>query len=161
MEWDFAWNGDSSIILNSGRNMKAVSTNFSEFSQVNIVFTLEGRVVHISIERFPTPKIWAMAYRFPERYLRSCTFRYLLIFRDCFCRTPSMKLDNQPRFAYVGKIHSLKKNEGDWEKAWIQYCLMTNWHPLDCIQNWRTRTLQKEENPAICKDLSTCLTWAS
>ncbi len=36
MEWDFAWNGDSSIILNSGRNMKAVSTNFSEFSQVNI-----------------------------------------------------------------------------------------------------------------------------
>ena len=80
-----------------------------EFSHVNIVFTLEGRVVQLSIERFPTPKIWAMAYRFPERYIRSCTFRYLLIFRDCFYRTPSMKLDNQPRFAYVGKIHSLKK----------------------------------------------------
>ena len=84
-----------------------------QFSQVNIVFTLEGRVVQLSIERFPTPKIWAMAYRFPERYLRSCTFRYLLIFRDCFCRTPSMKLDNPPRFAYVGKIHSLKKNESN------------------------------------------------
>ena len=50
-----------------------------------------------------------MGNGFPEQYLRSCTFQYLLIFRDCFCRTPSMKLDNQPRFAYVGKIHSLKK----------------------------------------------------
>ena len=27
--------------------------------------------------------------------------------------------------------------------------ILSNWHPLDCIQNWRTRTLQKEEKIKI------------
>jgi len=36
MDWDFFWNGDSLIVLNSGRNMKVAPTVFKNFSEVEM-----------------------------------------------------------------------------------------------------------------------------
>ena len=44
-------------------------------------------------------------------------------------------------------MYNLKKKCGRLGKGLGP--ILSNWHPLDCIQLWRTRTLQKEEKIKI------------